>query len=62
MAISINPGYRAAAIGVASAALLVGAFSIGTSRSSGLARRAGRDADRRASPARLASPSPASAP
>jgi uncharacterized protein len=35
MAISINPGYRAAAIGVASAALLVGAFSIGNSRNSG---------------------------
>ena len=34
MAISINPGYRAAAIGVASAALLVGAFSVGASRSS----------------------------
>ncbi len=35
MAISINPGYRAAAIGVASAALLVGAFSIGNSRNGG---------------------------
>jgi uncharacterized protein YggE len=35
MAISINPGYRAAAIGVASAALLVGAFSIGASSGSG---------------------------
>jgi uncharacterized protein YggE len=35
MAISINPGYRAAAIGVASAALLVGAFSIGVSRDGG---------------------------
>jgi uncharacterized protein len=35
MAISINPGYRAAAIGVASAALLVGAFTIGVSRNGG---------------------------
>ncbi len=35
MAISISPGYRAAAIGVASAALLVGAFSIGNSRGGG---------------------------
>src|SRR5258708_12630165 len=34
MSISTNPGYRAAAIGVASAALLVGAFTIGASRSS----------------------------
>jgi uncharacterized protein len=31
----ISPGYRAAAIGVASAALLIGAFSLGTSRSAG---------------------------
>jgi len=35
MAISINPSYRAAAIGVASAALLVGAFSFGVSRDGG---------------------------
>jgi uncharacterized protein len=35
MAVSVNPGYRAAAIGVASAALLVGAFSVGASRGSG---------------------------
>jgi uncharacterized protein len=34
MSISSNPGYRAAAIGVASAALLLGAFAIGASRSS----------------------------
>jgi uncharacterized protein len=34
MAVSISPGYRAAAIGVASAALLVGAFTIGASRGS----------------------------
>ena len=33
MSISITPGYRAAAIGVASAALLIGAFTIGASRS-----------------------------
>ncbi|MGB6453124.1 MAG: SIMPL domain-containing protein, partial [Streptosporangiaceae bacterium] len=34
MAISTNPGYRAAAVGVASAALLVGAFSLGASHGS----------------------------
>ena len=34
MSISTNPSYRAAAVGVASAALLVGAFIIGASRSS----------------------------
>jgi hypothetical protein len=34
MSISTNPTYRAAAIGVVSAALLVGAFTIGASRSS----------------------------
>jgi len=32
MAISITPGYRAAGIGVATAALLVGAFSLGAGR------------------------------
>jgi uncharacterized protein YggE len=35
MAININPGYRAAGIGVATAALLVGAFSLGAGRSGG---------------------------
>jgi uncharacterized protein len=35
MAISITPGYRAAGIGVAAAALLVGAFSLGAGRGSG---------------------------
>jgi len=35
MAITTSPGTRAAAIGVASAALLVGAFAIGTTRSGG---------------------------
>jgi uncharacterized protein YggE len=34
MAISITPGYRAAGIGVAAAALLVGAFSLGAGRGS----------------------------
>ena len=34
MSISTNPGYRAGAIGIASAALLVGAFTIGASRGS----------------------------
>jgi uncharacterized protein YggE len=33
MAISITPGYRAAGIGVATAALLIGAFSLGAGRS-----------------------------
>ena len=50
-----NPGYRAAAVGVASAALLVGAFSLGASRC-----RCGRPRRRRLSPlpsrARAASP------
>jgi uncharacterized protein YggE len=40
MAISNNPGYRAAAIGVATAALLVGAFSFGVSRDGGPAAQA----------------------
>jgi uncharacterized protein YggE len=35
MAISITPGYRAAGIGVAAAALLVGAFSLGAGRGNG---------------------------
>src|SRR5215472_4894167 len=35
MAISISPGYRAAGIGVAAAALLVGAFSLGAGRGGG---------------------------
>jgi uncharacterized protein YggE len=35
MAISITPGYRAAGIGVAAAALLVGAFSLGAGRGGG---------------------------
>lgn len=40
MAITSNPGFRAAAVGVASAALLVGAFSLGASRSNGPAAQA----------------------
>jgi uncharacterized protein YggE len=40
MAISINSGYRAAAVGVVSAALLVGAFSIGAGHSDGSAAQA----------------------
>lgn len=35
MAITITPGYRAAGIGVAAAALLVGAFSLGSGHGSG---------------------------
>jgi uncharacterized protein len=42
MSISTNPGYRAAAIGVATAALLVGAFTIGASRSSQAATSQGQ--------------------
>jgi uncharacterized protein len=42
MSISNNPGYRAAAIGVASAALLVGAFTIGASRTSPAAASQGQ--------------------
>ena len=37
MAFKINPSYRAAAVGVASAALLVGAFSLGAGRGAGSA-------------------------
>ncbi len=40
MAVTSNPGFRAAAVGVASAALLVGAFSLGTTRSSAPAAEA----------------------
>lgn len=42
MSISTNPSYRAAAIGVVSAALLVGAFTIGASRSSPAAASQGQ--------------------
>src|SRR5215813_2811649 len=41
MAISISPGYRAAGIGVAAAALLVGAFSLGAGRGGGPASGGG---------------------
>jgi uncharacterized protein len=53
MAISINPGYRAAAIGVASAALLVGAFSLGTGRSGGSTAQAATLSSTNTSPARI---------
>jgi uncharacterized protein len=39
MAMTTNPSYRAAAVGVAVAALIVGAFSLGASRASGSASR-----------------------
>ena len=39
MAISITPGYRAAGVGVAAAALLIGAFSLGMAHGGSLARR-----------------------
>jgi uncharacterized protein len=41
MAISITPGYRAAGVGVAAAALLIGAFSLGTARGGGSPRGTG---------------------
>jgi len=43
MAFKINPSYRAAAVGVASAALLVGAFSLGAGRGGGSVGRTGVD-------------------
>lgn len=53
MAISINPGYRAAAIGVASAALLVGAFSLGTGHNGGSTAQAATLSSTNTSPARI---------
>jgi uncharacterized protein YggE len=53
MAISINPGYRAAIIGVASAALLVGAFSIGASSSGGSPAHAATTGTVTTAPARI---------
>jgi uncharacterized protein YggE len=53
MAISINSGYRAAAIGVASAALVVGAFSLGVGRGGGSAAQAATLAATKTSPARI---------
>ncbi len=46
MSISTHPGYRAAAVGVTAAALLVGAFSIGTSHGSPAAAAASTPAAR----------------
>jgi len=53
MAISINSGYRAAAIGVVSAALLVGAFSIGAGQSDGSAAQAATQSAPSTGPARI---------
>jgi uncharacterized protein len=53
MAITINPGYRAAAIGVASAALLVGAFSIGAVSSGGSTAQAAATSPTKTDPARI---------
>ena len=53
MAININSGYRAAAIGVASAALLVGAFAIGTSDGHGPTAQAATRASTSPAPARI---------
>ena len=61
MAISINPGLRAAAVGVASAALLIGAFSLGAGRSGGSTAQAATLPAARTR-ARLASPSRAPGP
>ncbi len=53
MAISINPGLRAAAIGVASAALLIGAFSLGAGRSGGSTAQAATVSSTNTTPARI---------
>ncbi|HSR86854.1 MAG TPA: SIMPL domain-containing protein [Streptosporangiaceae bacterium] len=53
MAISISPGYRAAAIGVASAALLVGAFTIGAGRGDGSSAQAATRGNASSGPARI---------
>ncbi len=53
MAVISNPGFRAAAVGVASAALLVGAFTLGASRSSGPAAQAATLTTAQPSPARI---------
>lgn len=53
MAITLNPGYRAAAIGVASAALLVGAFSIGAVSSGGSTAQAAATSTTKSDPARI---------
>ncbi len=53
MAVITNPGYRAAAIGVASAALLVGAFSLGVSRTGGSAAQAATLTGAQTAPARI---------
>jgi uncharacterized protein YggE len=53
MAITINPGYRAAAIGVTSAALLVGAFSIGAVSSGGSTAQAAATTATKPDPARI---------
>jgi uncharacterized protein YggE len=53
MANSIKPGYRAAAAGVASAALLIGAFSLGAGHSGGSSAQAATITPVRSSPARI---------
>jgi uncharacterized protein len=53
MAIISNPGFRSAAVGVASAALLLGAFTLGSSRSSGPAAQAATLTTVQPSPARI---------
>jgi uncharacterized protein len=53
MAITINPAYRGAAIGVASAALLVGAFSIGAVSGGGSTAQAAATSATKTDPARI---------
>ena len=53
MAVISNSGVRAAAVGVASAALLLGAFTLGASRSSGPAAQAATLTTVQPSPARI---------
>jgi uncharacterized protein len=53
MAVSIKSGYRAAAVGVASAALLVGAFSIGAGRNGGPSAQAATQRSASSSPPRI---------
>jgi uncharacterized protein len=53
MAVTSNPGFRGAAVGVASAALLVGAFSLGASRTSGSAAQAATLTSAQSSPGRI---------
>jgi uncharacterized protein len=61
MSVTSNPGYRAAAIGVVTAALLVGAFTIGASRGSPAAASPGNGAASRSHGATLTAASASAA-